>query len=157
MSCSRQLSLESGSAIHSEATVSAYRNTLVTVTFALVIAILPSMAKRMPPHPVPPVVANGVEYSATGNGKDGFVIATDLSMRKQLWKVKVFHYRMKFGVEEDVQWVYITNLKLTDGLLLVRDEKARCYAVDVKSKRVKGTSCGDSFSVQNPADKPASR
>jgi hypothetical protein len=98
-----------------------------------------------------------VEYSATGNGKDGFVIATDLSMRKQLWRVKVFHYRTKFGVEEDVQWVYITNLKLTDGLLLVRDEKARCYAVDVKSKHVKETGCGDSFPAPNPADTPASR
>ena len=65
---------------------------------------------------------------------------------KELWRVKVFHTRIKFWMEEDVQWVFITDLKLADEVLLVRDEKARCYAIDIATKhRVRKTPCESAF------------
>jgi hypothetical protein len=121
-----------------------FRTVLVYATLAIVIAV----AKRIPPKPVAPIIANGIEYSAEGDGKDQYVAATDTSSGKQLWKVKVFHTHTKFWVEEDVQWVFITNLKVADKSLLVRDERARCYSVDLQSRRVRTASCGTSFSQQ---------
>jgi len=57
------------------------------------------------------------------------------------WKVKVLHNHIKFWVEEDVQWVYITNLKLANNSLLVRDERSRCYSVDLTKNNVKKQPC----------------
>jgi hypothetical protein len=94
-----------------------------------------------------PVVANGVEYSADGDGRNGYVVATDVGSGRELWKVKIFHVRIKFWVEEDVQWVYITNLRLVGKALLVRDEMARCHSVDIKNRHVRKQSCGDTFTA----------
>lgn len=98
-------------------------------------------AKRVNPSPVAPVMANGVRYSADGDGRDQYVVATDITTGKELWKVRVFHTSVKFWLEEDVQWVFITNLKVAGNTLLVRDEKARCYSVDLGNHRVKKTFC----------------
>jgi outer membrane protein assembly factor BamB len=95
----------------------------------------------MPAKPVAPVVANGVRYSAEGDGREQYVAAFDASTGKELWKVKVFHTRIKFWVEEDIQWVFITNLILIDKLLFVRDERARCYSIDIRTHRVHKISC----------------
>jgi hypothetical protein len=79
-------------------------------------------------------------------GRDQYVVAADASSGKVLWRVKVFHTHIKFWVEEDVQWVFITNLKLVGNSLLVRDETPRCYAVDLTKKQVKRQQCGEVFS-----------
>jgi len=114
--------------------------------FAMVTAV--ATAKILPPRPVAPVINNGVRYSADRDGRDQYVVATDISTGKELWKVKVFHTRIKFWVEEDVQWVFITDLRLMDTSLFVRDGKARCYSVDVSSHRVRKVSCGTVFTQQ---------
>jgi len=102
----------------------------------------PVLAKRMKPKPVAPVVADGVTYSAEGDGRDQYVMATDTSTGRELWRTKVFHTHVKFWIEEDVQWVFITNLRLMGNSLFVRDEKARCYSVELKTHRVHKASCG---------------
>ena len=114
--------------------------------FAMVTPV--AVAKIFPPKPVAPVVSNGVQYSADRDGRDQYVIATDISTDKQLWKVKVFHTRIKFWVEEDTQWVFITALRLVDTSLFVRDGEARCYSVDVNSHRVRKAPCGIAFTKQ---------
>jgi outer membrane protein assembly factor BamB len=116
--------------------------TLVTVT---------AMAKIMPPKPVAPVDGNGVRYSADRDGRDQYAVATDIATGKQLWKVKVFHKPIKFWIKEDVQWVFITNLRLMDNTLFVRDGKARCYAVDIKTQRVRKASCSPAFTSHEGA------
>jgi hypothetical protein len=116
------------------------------ILFSILFLLVPEVqAKRIPPKPVVPITANGVQYDAAGDGRNQYVVATDLSTGKQLWKVKVFHTRIKFWIEEDVQWVFITNLKIIDGTLLVRDEKARCYSIDLKKRKVRRVSCGAVF------------
>jgi hypothetical protein len=103
----------------------------------------------MPPRPVTPVTADGVRYSATGDGRNGYVLATQIGTGRELWKVKVFHARINFWMEEDVQWVFITDLKIVGDSLLVRDEKARCYYVNLKSRKVDGHGCGTEFASAN--------
>ena len=65
-------------------------------------------------------MANGIRYSSDRDGRDQYVVATDIASGKQLWNVKVFYTYIKFWIEEDVQWVFITDLKLVDSSLFVR-------------------------------------
>jgi hypothetical protein len=57
----------------------------------------------------------------------------------------VFHNRIKFWIEEDVQWVFITDLKLVDNSLVVRDERSRCYSIGLTRKHIKKLGCGNIF------------
>jgi hypothetical protein len=110
-----------------------------------------AIAKRMAPKPVPPIVAGGIRYSAHGDGKDSYVVATDQATGKQLWRVKVFHNRVHWWRgEEDNQWVFISDMTLAGNTLLVRDEKNRCYSVYVKTKHVKRHRCDSIFPPQEP-------
>jgi len=106
---------------------------------------LPALAKRVPPKPVTPVVSGDLKYSAAGDGRDQYVVAQDLKSGSQLWKVKVFHISIKPWLEQDVQWVFITDLKLVEQALLIRDEEAHCHSLDLSTKHVKKVSCGSEF------------
>jgi len=112
----------------------------------LIFVTVSARAKRMPPKPVTPVISGGIRYSTDGDGRDQYVVAADASSGKVLWRVKVFHTHIKFWVEEDVQWVFITNLKVVGNSLLVRDETPRCYSVDLTNRHVKRQQCGEAFS-----------
>jgi len=81
------------------------------------------------PKPVTPVVSDGIRYAADGDGLDEYVIASNASDGKMLWKVRVVHNEIDPRMERDVQDVYITDLSLAGSALLVRDEKSRCYKV----------------------------
>ena len=120
-----------------------YRASLATAVILL--ATANSIAKRLPPKPVPPVESNGIRYAADGDGSDQYVAATEISTGKELWRVRVFHTHIKPWLEADVQSVFITQLKLVEGSLFVRDEKERCYAVDVKDHRVHKAACSGAF------------
>jgi hypothetical protein len=120
------------------------KNFLLMLLFSFLLVPFLS-AKRLPPKTVPPVETNGVRYSAEGDGRDQVVVATDVQSGKELWRAKVLHTKIKYGLEEDVQWVFLTHLKLADNTLLVRDEKSRCYSIDLESHRVKKAECGNSF------------
>lgn len=115
-----------------------FRSLLLLVA---VVAPVVVWGKRVPPEPVTPVVSNGVTYSASGDGRRGYVVATESSTRKELWKVRAFTVHIKFWAEKDVQWVFITGLKLDGNALLIRDERSRCYRLDLTKKRVKRVTC----------------
>lgn len=102
-------------------------------------------AKIAPLKPVPPVESKGVRYSADRNGRDQYVVAADTSTGKLLWRVRVFHTHIKPWIEEDIQWVFITELKLVNNSLFVRDGKERCYAVDIKTHAVRKADCSGVF------------
>ena len=108
------------------------------------------IAKRVAPKPVPPVIADGVSYSAEGDGKDSFITATDQQSGRVLWRTKIFHNRIYRWKEEDNQWLFISDLMLNGGNLLARDEKNRCYLVDIKTHHVRKRSCGNFFPFQEP-------
>ena len=116
------------------------------VCVALALFAVSTAAKRVSPKPVAPVISGGIRYSAAGDGRNEYIVAADASSGNVLWKTKVSHNRIKFWKEEDNQWVFITNLKLTNNVLLIRDEMLRCYSVDLKTKRVKKQPCGNAFS-----------
>jgi hypothetical protein len=114
-----------------------------SVVLLFVLAIpLGLWAKRVPPKPVSPVVYDGTKYSAGGDGKVGWVVATDISSSKQLWTVKIFRVYTHFWKgEEDNQWVFISDLMLVQNAILVKDEKSRCYRLDLATRHVKKERC----------------
>lgn len=114
--------------------------------FVIAFLAVSALAKRLSPKSVTPVISGGIRYSADGDGRDEYVVAANASTGNILWRVKVFQTRIKPWLEEDVQWVYITNLKIVDNSLFVRDEKSRCYSIDLTSKHVKTQPCGSTFS-----------
>lgn len=116
---------------------------LIAIFVALFyIALTQVSAKRIPPKPVPPIVHEGVRYSASGDGKTGFVVATDISTGKELWRIKIFrvHPHWWKGDEEN-QWVYISTLTLTENALFIVNEKGQCFVLYLRTKRVKHESC----------------
>lgn len=112
------------------------------VCSALVLAALfgsteSAFAKRASPKPVPPVVYKGITYSAPNpGGSENYVIASDSTGTEQ-FRIKVFDTPIDPRMEEDVQWVFITELKLSGDFLLVEDEKGRCFAINLTTRGVK--------------------
>ena len=56
---------------------------------------------------------------------------------KLLWRVSVVRNKIEPGLEEDVQESFITELKLERDMLVVRDEKSRCFNIDLYQHHVK--------------------
>ena len=123
----------------------------------LALAAVSAHAKRIPQRPVAPVTGGGFVYSASGDGADQYVVATEASTGKELWKVKVFHNYIRFWMEPDVQFIYITNLKLTGNFLFFRDERSRCYSIDLAKRSVKKKQCGDLSSLNSLTPSPNCR
>lgn len=115
------------------------RRTLIVIV--IIVGSLFAGAKRVPPKPVIPLVQGGIEYSADGDGRDQYLVATDAMTKKELRRARVFHTRIKFWMEEDVQWVFITNLFSIANDVGGRDEKARCYRIATTKKNVKKIAC----------------
>jgi hypothetical protein len=114
--------------------MSAMKWSLFGIVLLCLFSSICATAKRVPPKSVPPIVADGIRYSAEGDGKDSYVVAIDEVSGKTLWRVKVFHTRIKFWREEDNQWLFISDLKLAGNSLLVRDEKNRCYSIYLNAR-----------------------
>jgi hypothetical protein len=103
--------------------------------------------KRPPPKFVAPITSAGITYSAAGDGRTAYIIATDNSTKEELWWKKIFVTHIKFWIEEDTQWVFINDLKLAPNALLIRDEKSRCYLLNLTNRRVRKESCAKDFST----------
>src|SRR5450631_981652 len=113
----------------------------ILVIVALLAAPLNLSAKRVARPVVNPVISANIKYSAQGDGRTGYVVANDFATGEELWRVKIFHIHLKPWMEGDNQWIFINDLKLLDNTLLVRDEKSRCYRVDLTTKHLKRSHC----------------
>ena len=103
---------------------------------AVVLLAGPLFGKRAAPAPVAPVSFGDIKYSAPNDdGRIGYVQASDPE-GKQLFRIIIFQTEINPNLEEDVQWVFITDLKLAGNSLWVKDEKSRCYSVDLRTNAV---------------------
>ena len=101
---------------------------------ALALAVAPALAKRAAPAPVAPVVVGEVEYSVP-LGEMGFVVATDVKTRKELWRVRVYEVRIDPNLEEDVQHVFIKSLTHERGMLIVTNERGDTFTLDPATRK----------------------
>jgi hypothetical protein len=68
-------------------------------------------------------------------------VASDAKTGRELWRLAIFETKIRPDLEEDVQWVFIIRLWFKGNDLVVRDEKSRCYRVDVATRAVEKASC----------------
>lgn len=107
---------------------------------AFVVLLTPSIAhaKRAQAAEVEPVIHDGVRYVAPNdNGRRGYIQAWDTKTNKMLWDLTIYRNSINPLLESDVQWVFIKKLGLSDGKLIVVDERDRTYSVDLKTREVK--------------------
>ena len=100
-------------------------------------------AKRVHPPKVTPITKDGITYTATGDGKTACVVASDANTGKELWKAKIYHVHINPFIEEDNQWIYISEMNLSGNAILIRNEAARCYRLNLIKKSVKKDKCDE--------------
>jgi hypothetical protein len=94
-----------------------------------------SIAKRAAPKPVPPVTLNTIEYSAPLELM-GFVVATDTTSHKELWRKRIYTVPVNRALERDVQDVFITSLVIENGTLIITNERGDSYTLDLATRKV---------------------
>ncbi|KAF5407295.1 MAG: hypothetical protein Udaeo2_26120 [Candidatus Udaeobacter sp.] len=107
-----------------------------------VMAFLPCLAaaKRIPPAKVAPVVYENIRYVAPNDeSRRAYIEAWDIQTNSKLWDLTVFTNRIDPKLEEDVQWVFISELSLRDGTFIVKSERGTTYQVDLRTKAI--TEC----------------
>ena len=97
-----------------------------------------ALARRAAPAPVAPVTRGHLQYRAT-NTPDcpGCVEIWDLARHAEVDAIQVYRPPQAPGLEQDVQWVFVTKLELHGNHLLVTNERGERYRVDLKTKTVK--------------------
>ncbi len=91
---------------------------------------------------VRPLVYNGIEYSAGGDGEIGYITATDIATGKELWAVQLFRVRTHWWRgKKDTQWVFISGLELNQNVLVIETERSPCYRLDLSTKRINTQQC----------------
>src|SRR5262249_27223474 len=94
-------------------------------------------AKRIAPEKVDPVIYEGTRYVAPNdNGRRGYLEAWNVGINKKLWELTIFTNSIDPNLEEDVQWVFITSLKIKNSRLVVTTERGKTYEVDLKTKEI---------------------
>ncbi len=110
----------------------------ITSTFALITLLFfaaESFAKRIPAPDVAPVVHAGVRYVAPNDdGRREYIEAWNVATTNKVWELTIRRNFINPLLEEDVQWAYINRLQMTNGVLIVSDERGRSYAVDLKKR-----------------------
>jgi len=70
-------------------------------------------------------------------GTVGDVVALDAATGRELWKKTVFRKCLCPCLEQDVQWVFIEEMRLDGERLLLVAEDDKVYSLDLKTRRVK--------------------
>jgi hypothetical protein len=103
----------------------------------------PAIAKRLAPHPLAPIIRDGVKYDAPlwasppdRDQNGGFIEAHSLETDRLLWRLKVYEVKHDPRLESDVQDVFITTMRFMDGRLEVTNERGATYLIDVDQKKV---------------------
>jgi hypothetical protein len=115
----------------------------ILLLIALSLGSSEAYAKRGEPKDVLPVTFNGIKYSAPQWGVQlkkplgpGYIQANDLKTGKLLWQLKVYEIKINEDIEQDVQDVFITSLKIVHGKLHVWNEAKDHFVVDLAQHRV---------------------
>jgi hypothetical protein len=94
-------------------------------------------AKRVAPPKVEPVVHDGIRYVAPNDdGRRAYIEAWDVQTNGKLWDLTVFTNCIDPQLEKDIQWVFINELSLHDGTLIVASERGNTYEIDLRTKAI---------------------
>lgn len=108
-------------------------------TFLILIVILlcdnNCLAKKIAPKKVKPLIYNQIKF-ITLHENMGYVQAGDLNSGKLLWKKKIYDVQINPHFEPDMQRVFIKELSLVNGKIIVVNELDDKYELDPKNNDV---------------------
>jgi outer membrane protein assembly factor BamB len=89
-------------------------------------------ASRNAPAEIAPILYNNIKIIAENSSPDnmGIVQAYDTNTNELIWSTKVYEVDMKPNIEEDTQWVFISEMKIDGDKLIVVNEKREVYTLD---------------------------
>lgn len=97
--------------------------------------------KRVGPPDVPPVTIGELRFDVIHFGKTrglgqngGYLAATELATGKEIFVLKVYDVTYEEGLEEDVQDIFIEEMRAQGDQLLVVDEDGGRYLVDPSTR-----------------------
>jgi hypothetical protein len=117
------------------------------LTLFVAVALLPCLAsaKRAASEKVEPAIYEGVRYVAPNDDvRRAHIEAWDIQTNKKLWDLTIFTNQIDPNLEEDLQWVFIQDLSIQDGALMVKSERGQTYQVDLKTKAIKQSDSASS-------------
>lgn len=104
----------------------------------VLVALVTAHAKRGPAPRIDPLLKDGIRFVVPNDdGRRGYVQAQSAESGKVLWEATLFRIKVTKDLEEDVQWVFVSQAKLEGRTLLLVDERHRTFALDIEKKTVK--------------------
>ena len=100
--------------------------------------VAPALAKRSPPAKVEPVKSADAEYRVP-HDQMGCVEAWDVRTGLLIWRKQVYVVRYDVDLEKDVQDVFITSVEVQKGKLLVKNERASEFELDLDTLQAQAT------------------
>ena len=112
-------------------------------------------AKRAEPRAVEPFTYRGIKYIAPHFKmknkqvqRGGFIEAWDIKTNKMLWDLKIYETKYDPKLEQDVQDVYITSLKIEHDKLLITNEWNEIYGLNLETKKVERIMRGSNMNAR---------
>jgi len=107
----------------------------IFITFLLVFYFINNLrvsADRGLPAKIEPIIYNNIKIAAENNTPDnmGIVQAFDVNTNKLLWSTRVYKVKIKNGIEEDTQWIFIREMKIENDTLIIINERNKVYELD---------------------------
>jgi hypothetical protein len=111
---------------------------IILFIFMSTFSVALTHAKRAEPAIVTPITYKNIKISAPNTVEDmGFIEARDIKSEKLLWKKKIYSVWIIPFIETDVQWVFITELKIETDKLIISNEKGHKYSLNLKTLKLR--------------------
>ena len=108
---------------------------------AILILHVPAYAKRANIEYPDKVTIGIIEYEAnyeySNKAQIAYIEAKNINTKVILWRKSIYEVLLNPRLEQDVQWVMITEIKEKSNKLLIHNEKKEIYSLDLKTLIVK--------------------
>ena len=124
---------------------------IILLSAFIIISSTVAYARRKEPEPVAPIDHNDVIYSVPHfiqclndtkgleqNG--GYILARDKNTKRIKWLVQIYVTKYDKTIEQDAQDVFITEIKLSEDMLMIKDEKGRTFLLNINTLEIKPLS-----------------
>lgn len=110
---------------------------LFSLFFCILLLVTHAWGKRGAAPIVEPEFCGGMKYIAPNNdGIREYVEVWDLKVKKKISEVTIFTNFIQPALEKDVQWVFINKLQCGKGNLIITDERARQFQLDLNTRQI---------------------
>ena len=108
------------------------------LAFCFICTLQVFASRAYAPITISPIIYKDIKIVAENSSPDnmGIVKAFNVNTNKLMWSKKVYKVKIKPGIEDDTQWVFIKEIKINNDKLLVVNENNKIYKVDPNTGKV---------------------